>query len=196
MLQLIRAMFASATGLVTDTASFLINLDIRVQGGIAAVLTGIGLMFPWVYAAFLYKFGVFSAATTFMFLSRDGRKKKMPDTAQFANQKPLSTKTIIFVRHGESAWNEVFNKGKDPTMIYRFFRAIFIEIMVYLKQDSWFIDSPLNDEGINQALDLLKFLEYGQQQQLSPEVMKLLPVLRGDAGATLLVRFQISAFRT
>ena len=156
MFGLIRAMFATATSLVTDTASFLLNLDMKVKAGIAAVLTGVGLMFPWVYAAFLYKFGVFTGATIFMFLSRDGRKRKMPDTAQFANQRPQATKTIVFVRHGESAWNEVFNKGKDPTMIYRFFRAVFIELMVYLKQDSWFVDSPLNDEGINQALDLLK----------------------------------------
>lgn len=34
------------------------------------------------------------------------------------------TRRIVFVRHGESQWNEVFNKGFGPSFIVRLVKAI------------------------------------------------------------------------
>jgi hypothetical protein len=61
---------------------------------------------------------------------------------------------FVFVRHGESTWNTTFNRSKLPwKFIPRLLDAAFKEIMLIItgQQDSWFIDSPLSDLGLEQV---------------------------------------------
>ena len=71
---------------------------------------------------------------------------------------------MIFIRHGESEWNGVFNKDKGIMkvflIVFRFIRALFLEVaplqsqtapftflgqfFCMMKGDSIFLDSPLN----------------------------------------------------
>ncbi|GLD93893.1 hypothetical protein PINS_up002498 [Pythium insidiosum] len=60
-------------------------------------------------------------------------------------------KRIIFVRHAESEWNAVFNRGVWWAAILRFFRAVVQEWLMLPTTDSLFIDSPLSHQGIRQA---------------------------------------------
>eukprot|EP00954_Amorphochlora_amoebiformis_P028099 1390068-Amorphochlora_amoeboformis.AAC.1 len=74
-------------------------------------------------------------------------------------------KTVIFIRHGESKWNEIFNDGKaitrffKPTFFIRLFSGMFWETMDAVSGDSVFLDSPLSMEGVEQAVGLADFLE-------------------------------------
>ncbi|TMW56408.1 hypothetical protein Poli38472_006418 [Pythium oligandrum] len=60
-------------------------------------------------------------------------------------------KQIIFVRHAESEWNVVFNRGVWWMAIVRFFRAVVREALLLPTSDSIFIDSPLSRLGIRQV---------------------------------------------
>lgn len=93
-----------------------------------------------------------------------------------------SKKTIIFIRHGESDWNLIFNKGKNPMMLVRLFLAFVREWMGVFGRDSPFLDSPLNDEGIDQAVELRAFIEADHQAD-SDRQREILQVLRGESGA-------------
>jgi len=63
---------------------------------------------------------------------------------------PVERKTCYFVRHGESTWNDTFNKGKHRSW-FAFFvgyipgliKSILYELYLLLsgKMDSWFYDS-------------------------------------------------------
>ena len=61
-------------------------------------------------------------------------------------------KTIVFIRHGESDWNEMFNKGFWPIgFTYRVLRGVIRELLFFATTDSVFYDSPLSQEGVDQA---------------------------------------------
>jgi len=193
LLQFIEQFIAYVPGLTSfknfamNTGTTIYNLPTSQKLALAGTLGAITYKMPWVYFAAFYKWQVWSLASIFMFLSRDGRKRKIPDAGKLMKtEREVASKTIIFVRHGESAWNEVFNKGKDLSMLYRLLKAIFMEVMMFLKQDSWFIDSPLNRTGISQAQKLMMFLE-GTNRNLDEKIMTLIPILRGEAGKSLLV---------
>ena len=64
----------------------------------------------------LYKVRLFIRGILYFFFCWDKSFKKPPDPGSIfgplLNQgKPIEKKTIYFVRHGESTWNETFNKG-------------------------------------------------------------------------------------
>jgi len=51
----------------------------------------------------------------YMFFCKDKKWPKHPDPASFADafRKPgVKRKTVVFFRHGESTWNDTFNKGE------------------------------------------------------------------------------------
>ena len=93
----------------------------------------------WIYAgkecenAFLRsivnKFTLYIEGITFMVLSRDtsgiGKNKKNYDPAliNITNNK-TQIRRIVFIRHGESDWNLIFNKGKDISMLFRLLQAM------------------------------------------------------------------------
>ncbi|CAN0520750.1 unnamed protein product, partial [Ectocarpus sp. 12 AP-2014] len=60
-------------------------------------------------------------------------------------------KRIIFIRHGESEWNEVFNRGFGPSFLVRLVSAFVREVMMLSTRDSVFFDSPLSNTGIQQV---------------------------------------------
>jgi len=68
------------------------------------------------------------------------------------------TKIVIFMRHGESDWNYIFNKNKLlllPRLVMGFIREA---CYFMFNERSVFIDSCLDDEGVHQANELKKFL--------------------------------------
>jgi hypothetical protein len=94
---------------------------------------------------------------------------------------------MIFIRHGESDWNDVFNKGLNPGMIVRLFKAWYQEILSFPSLNSTFIDSPLNMDGIEQAAELRKFIQSNKSLEGQPEqVIKYIRVLRGEEGSSVL----------
>ena len=98
-------------------------------------------------------------------LSRDKgwSKSKLPNPAEVnVEGKPI---TFYFIRHGESEWNEVFNKGIPPGLnvhklkiIPRLIIALARELALSVTRDSIFFDSPLNEDGIRQANELCETL--------------------------------------
>jgi hypothetical protein len=71
----------------------------------------------------------------------------------------VKKKTLIFIRHGESTWNDTFNKSKMPWyFLPRIVYACLYELSLLFVKDSWFFDSPLSPEGIEEALVLRKII--------------------------------------
>jgi hypothetical protein len=97
-----------------------------------------------------------------------------------------SRKRVVFIRHGESDWNSIFNKGKNPMMLVRLLLAWVQEWLMVFSLESPFLDSPLNDEGIAQAVELRAFLE-GDHAADSPKQKELLATIRGEVGNSVLV---------
>jgi bisphosphoglycerate-dependent phosphoglycerate mutase len=138
-------------------------------------MVSLGLcLFIWVTATkegenvlikgFLSKFMTYVSAIIFMVLAKDTKGvgvKSNPDPDKIKSLlTPTSgKKTFIFIRHGESDWNNVFNKGFGPSFIVRLLSAMFNELRLYAFTNSVFIDSPLNMEGVAQAVELAKFVE-------------------------------------
>ncbi|CAM9185913.1 unnamed protein product, partial [Ectocarpus fasciculatus] len=109
----------------------------------------------------LTKIHLYLSGIVYMIVSKDNKglgSKYNPDPALIAS-KPTVSKRIIFIRHGESDWNDVFNKGFGPSMIVRLFKSFAREFQLMTTMDSIFLDSPLNAEGFEQAKELSRFLE-------------------------------------
>jgi hypothetical protein len=109
----------------------------------------------------LNKFSIFLNAIGFMIISSDSKgvgPKKNPDPDRLLTEKTF-TKTIVFIRHGESDWNNIFNKGMNFSLVIKLVKAMFEELKMLTSMNSTFIDSPLNFEGIEQAIELSRFLE-------------------------------------
>jgi hypothetical protein len=65
---------------------------------------------------------------------------------------------LIFIRHGESVWNYVFNRGFGPSFLVRLVRVCLHELYLLPWDDSAFIDSPLSQLGLDQCSQLKRFL--------------------------------------
>lgn len=86
----------------------------------------------------------------YFFVSGD-KKTRKPDDAPFEMDSPTTKRVkLVFIRHGESDWNAVFNVGSKLTLPIRFARGLISEALMVFDQDSLFIDSPLSDIGIQQ----------------------------------------------
>jgi hypothetical protein len=105
--------------------------------------------------------------------------------------KDTTKKRVVFIRHGESDWNSIFNKGKNPMMIVRLIWAMITEWTMLFAIDSPFLDSPLNKEGIQQALELREFLFNKSDVSNNPEqkksIKETLSSLRGENSNSILV---------
>merc|ERR1719336_1376584 len=132
----------------------------------------------------------------YFFLSSD-KKCKKPDDGTVdrggANTKHMK---IVFIRHGESEWNAVFNEGSKITLPIRLVVALFHEARMIFDQDSLFMDSPLSEVGIEQAWKLMSVLASAPAKRLEPEQAKkpveqlevndMIAIIRGDAGESIL----------
>ncbi len=123
------------------------------------------------FANVIYKEKLFLKGLTHLLFSTDKKWKRPSDPASVAK---LRSKQVVFVRHGESAWNVVFNRGFGPTFPGRALSACFDELRVLPTLDSVFADSPLSVLGCRQALELQSFVETH-------------PLLRGSEGKSVLV---------
>ncbi|EUD65790.1 hypothetical protein C922_03773 [Plasmodium inui San Antonio 1] len=73
-------------------------------------------------------------------------------------KKKLQTKTIYFIRHGESIWNSVFNRKITTKNFLNIFLIFFYELFFIFTKKSSLLDSPLSKNGIQECLELSKFL--------------------------------------
>jgi len=83
------------------------------------------------------RLGLWSNGLLHMIFSTDARYKPLkqpnPELVVQSLSNDLSerppTRRIIFIRHGESCWNEVFNRGFGPSMLVRLTKSIIGELM-------------------------------------------------------------------
>jgi len=102
----------------------------------------------------------------------------------------VEKKTVIFLRHGESTWNDTFNKGERsmPKFVMGFipgvFKAAFLEWYFFVSgksSESWFFDSPLSEKGKTQARNVRKYLRDTNPDYSTPKEARLLKMLTGDS---------------
>lgn len=127
------------------------------------------------------KLSLFGDALAFMVLSTDSKgvgPKKNPDP-DLIRDKAVLKKRIVFIRHGESDWNNVFNKGFGPSIFIHLFKALYEEIKLFTSLNSVFIDSPLNFEGIEQALELNRFIQSTSKVTESDPSHNILSIISG-----------------
>lgn len=111
-----------------------------------------------------YKIQLYMKSLLFLFFTSDTRYKltDIPDPATLDSTRGnVEKRTVIFIRHGESMWNETFNRSKNPIyFVPRLIWASCYEMYLLIKgeRDSWFYDSPLSLEGIKQAEQLRNYL--------------------------------------
>jgi len=133
-------------------------------------------------------------STWYFFVSRDKKCRKPDDRApDFEKGKRMK---IVFIRHGESEWNAVFNVGYKVFLPFRLVRALIAEMAMLFREDSLFFDSPLNKVGIQQAWDLLTFLSShpagctaeGSEKKPCAEldIPDLVSIIRGDVGDSMI----------
>jgi len=130
------------------------------------------------------------------FLASGDKKTEKPKDEHF-NYKGCKRRTVIFIRHGESEWNQIFNKGNPLFRPLKLIRGLIKEAFLLFDQESLFMDSPLSSVGIQQAWDLLTFLASqpeGCQEGRAPdqpvkelEVADIVSIIRGDVGKSLVV---------
>uniref|UniRef100_A0A061RFY4 Uncharacterized protein n=1 Tax=Tetraselmis sp. GSL018 TaxID=582737 RepID=A0A061RFY4_9CHLO len=133
-------------------------------------------------AAVLRKLYLFTYGFLTMLFSTDKRwSKPRLDPEVVKDTKPADKKLLVFIRHGESDWNEVFNRGFGPTFFVRLVKAIYREMLLLVTSDSVFIDSSLSPLGVAQARDLLSFLD---QPATPADNADLHALLRGENSVT------------
>mmetsp|Transcript_15837 Transcript_15837/g.32102 ORF Transcript_15837/g.32102 Transcript_15837/m.32102 type:complete len:396 (-) Transcript_15837:131-1318(-) len=132
------------------------------------------------------------------FLASSDKKTRKPDDVNVNYSSPSCKRMkVVFIRHGESEWNAVFNKGSKLTLPIRLVRALVKEALMLFDQDSLFIDSPLSAVGIQQSWDLLTFLAAQKAGCLTQgaasrpaaelDVPDLVSIIRGDVGESVVV---------
>mmetsp|Transcript_27016 Transcript_27016/g.27255 ORF Transcript_27016/g.27255 Transcript_27016/m.27255 type:complete len:351 (+) Transcript_27016:110-1162(+) len=137
----------------------------------------------------LRKLNMYMEGFFFMVLSKDSKglgPKKNPDPDEILGTQ-TTIKRIIFIRHGESEWNDIFNKGKDIGMLVRFLKAWYKEITFLFSMDSVFLDSQLNLEGTTQAKELGNYLESTEDSKLSEKERDIIKILRGESETSVIV---------
>lgn len=57
------------------------------------------------------------------------------------------TRTVVFIRHGESTWNEVFNRKFDHTFPVRLIGGVIAELGKFFARDSFFFGFAAERDG-------------------------------------------------
>ena len=89
------------------------------------------------------------------------------------NNLSLEWRTVIFIRHGNSIWNEsTDNSFKNPYSAAKAISAFTFGVKEYAKlkwsseykhEDSIYVDTPLSTKGMKQSYNLSLFLKHHQQ---------------------------------
>jgi broad specificity phosphatase PhoE len=121
-------------------------------------------------------------------------KENTNTTTQSQSQSHCDKKTIILVRHGESTWNDTFNKGDRSTFSFLIhfipgvFKSMAMEWYFFVTgkaQESWFYDSPLSEKGLSQAQALFRFLAEPMEYK-TPKEQELIKIMLGETPSQLL----------
>jgi len=134
----------------------------------------------------------------YFFFCNDKKWPKQPCPSTYfkdvnAKDEKIKRKTLIFVRHGESTWNDTFNKGAHRSkakfvigFIPGLVKSLSYEFYLLLagKVDSWFYDSPLSYLGLDQVKELCAFLRQSPEAvATNPDEKLMLEILRKDPKA-------------
>jgi len=130
------------------------------------------------FANVVYKLHLLRSGLATMLFSTDRKWKRTPD-AEGVNDVD-AVKKVIFVRHGESEWNLVFNKGFGADFPGRLGSALLAEAKEATTLDSVFVDSPLSSVGCSQAKSLVNFIEK-ESEEHSSGLGTLLKGLEGES---------------
>jgi broad specificity phosphatase PhoE len=88
-------------------------------------------------------------------------------SASAVSASSFKSKQIIFIRHGESTWNDTFNPGGRNIIVFillyipNMIKALVTEWYFFIsgkESESWFFDSALSTKGVRQIEALRKFL--------------------------------------
>eukprot|EP00611_Tribonema_gayanum_P020163 TRINITY_DN3626_c0_g1_i3.p1 TRINITY_DN3626_c0_g1~~TRINITY_DN3626_c0_g1_i3.p1 ORF type:complete len:333 (-),score=105.50 TRINITY_DN3626_c0_g1_i3:200-1198(-) len=159
----------------------------EVMNGVVALLVSF-IMIAWLLgssenavANIIRKTKLLAIGITHMLLSKDKKSKARQDPDAVVVDPNAPTKRIVFLRHGESEWNEVFNRGFGPSFLVRLVSALIREALLLTTRDSVFFDSPLSDTGIKQTQELVRFLQRPQGSVADPKVDEIVAILNGEA---------------
>ena len=141
--------------------------------------------------AALRKALIFATTVQYLLFCNDKKWKqpKEDPLSFFQGDVKVDTKTIIFIRHGESTWNDTFNRGGRPKMSFllnfipNLVYAAFVEWYFFVtgqENESWFYDSPLSEKGLGQALDVHSFLQSSLEYKTPREVEMIQSILEGS----------------
>lgn len=137
--------------------------------------------FTWAAHA-LFKINLNCYGLCSMVASQDKKFKRtkvlIPDMRD-EQAKVVMEKRLIFIRHGESEWNSVFNKGLK-VLLPRLFDALVKEAFLMTTLDSVFFDSPLNKEGLQQASQMSNWLVKDKKPS-KPAVIEAVNFLNGTS---------------
>jgi len=141
----------------------------------------------------IYKSKLYLKGVSYLLFCNDKSWKKPEDPNPIFDMKAgkVEKKTVVFIRHGESTWNETFNKGSHRSVfvfIIGYFpnliKALLYECFLIIsgKIDSWFYDSPLSHLGLGQANALGNFLSQKPAEAATVQEKEMLSILRKDPG--------------
>ena len=126
----------------------------------------------------LYALGLLAMA-----VGRDKRwRSRRVDARTVRAARLVDTKRLVFVRHGESEWNRIFNVGPKALAPFKLAIALVREAALLLRGDpgSVFLDAPLTTLGLEQAQAVAAVL---RGPPAGPAAALELATLRGDATA-------------
>ena len=121
---------------------------------VAVAIVSVLHLFTAIPSALVWKWVLYLSGTLQFVVSSEkkGMKRGIVSPDEVLQCKTVEKKTLVFIRHGESVWNEMFNKGFIPhSFLFRLFRGILREFFLLTTRDSVFYDSPLSAEGESQA---------------------------------------------
>eukprot|EP00927_Polykrikos_kofoidii_P040440 TRINITY_DN34571_c0_g1_i1.p1 TRINITY_DN34571_c0_g1~~TRINITY_DN34571_c0_g1_i1.p1 ORF type:complete len:484 (+),score=84.27 TRINITY_DN34571_c0_g1_i1:63-1454(+) len=125
-------------------------------------------------------------AIVFLLLSNEKKGLSMARDAadvvpKFSGLK-MESKTIIFIRHGESDWNMIFNTSK-VMLLPRLLFGLLRELFLLPSMNSVFVDSDLSSEGVAQARRLQRRIQEYDGEGDDEFVSQAMCALRGDRDA-------------
>ncbi|KJP88492.1 hypothetical protein AK88_01771 [Plasmodium fragile] len=94
----------------------------------------------------------------------------------YSKRKNVQVKTIYFIRHSESVWNSVFNKGFKAATFFNLVLALLYEIFFFFSQKSALVDAPLSNKGIIQSIELSNFLQQEKSETKNDDKRCVVPM--------------------
>lgn len=176
-------------------------MDILVFYSVLAILWPLAILIVGIcclanFKVVIYKIRLFIEAGLYLVQSKDKKWQKNADPARYIDAfrtGSVQRRDVVFVRHGESCWNDTFNKGKHRSalkfaigFVPGLVKAVATEFYLFVtgQYDSWFYDSPLNSLGQRQAQELAGFLA---QAPATARDHAAIALLLGEAGRSVIV---------